>query len=171
MSSALTRMLRKLYPRHVRDRYGDELLDLQDELRARGEISRVGLLRDAIVGSMLARSRRQRASLTLSVGTGVAAVLTAVVLLASAGLTRTHPQTSIPKRLLGTIIATPQAGHSCFTTRTGSSCSQAACTEYIEMNPVTGHVLAYRTMPATEGKCAGSPPPAVTVPVSTHAAQ
>jgi hypothetical protein len=175
MSSSFTRILRKLYPRPVRERYGDELLGLQDELRARGEISRAGLLRDAIVGATLARSRRQRASLTLAVGAVVAALVTAGVVLGSAGLTPAHPPTLIPKRLIGTVFATPEPYHSCFTTTSGSSCSQVACTEFVELNPVTGQVLAQRAMRAdrhaTQGKCTGSPPPAVVVPVGKHAAR
>jgi hypothetical protein len=34
MSSGLTRTLLRLYPRRIRDRYGGELLDLEDELMA-----------------------------------------------------------------------------------------------------------------------------------------
>ena len=75
MSSPFTRMLRKLYPRHIRDRYGDELLDLQDELRAHGEISRTRLFHDAIVGAVLARSRRQRAALVLLTATAAGLVI------------------------------------------------------------------------------------------------
>lgn len=37
MSSRLMRMLLKLYPRRIRNRYGDELLDLQSELEAQGD--------------------------------------------------------------------------------------------------------------------------------------
>lgn len=173
MSPSLTRMLRKLYPRHVRERYGDELLDLQDELRARGEISRAGLLRDAIMGAMLARSGRLRASLTLFAATAAVGLVITGFLVVSAGPTPAHPPTATPRRLAGTIIAKPEP-YLCLTTESGSSCSQGACTEYVELNPMTGRIVAYRTMPAdkrsTQGKCI-APQAAIVLPVGKHAPQ
>jgi len=53
MSSRLTRTLLKLYPRRIRNRYGDELLDLQDELRAQDDVSRTHLIRDMLAGALL----------------------------------------------------------------------------------------------------------------------
>ena len=41
-SHLLLRLLLKLSPRRVRDRYGDELLDLESELRARRHLARAG---------------------------------------------------------------------------------------------------------------------------------
>ncbi len=52
MSSRLTRTLLKLYPRRIRNRYGDELLDLQDELRAQDDVSRTHLIRDMLAGAL-----------------------------------------------------------------------------------------------------------------------
>jgi hypothetical protein len=46
MSSRLMRTLLKLYPRRIRNRYSDELLDLENELRAQGEVSRTRLIRE-----------------------------------------------------------------------------------------------------------------------------
>jgi hypothetical protein len=46
MSSRLTRTLLKLYPRRILGRNGDELPDLEDELWAKGELSRTRLLSD-----------------------------------------------------------------------------------------------------------------------------
>ena len=59
MSSRLTRTLLKLYPRRMRDRYGDELLELQDELRGQGDLSRVRLMRDMLAGALLVRPARR----------------------------------------------------------------------------------------------------------------
>ena len=52
MSSRIARVLLKLYPRPVRDRYGRELLTLQADLRARGELSRGRLVWDMLAGSL-----------------------------------------------------------------------------------------------------------------------
>jgi len=60
MSSRLTRTLLKLYPRRIRNRYGDELLDLEDELRVQGKVSRTRLIRDMLTGALLIRPTRQR---------------------------------------------------------------------------------------------------------------
>jgi hypothetical protein len=164
MSSPFTRVLRKLYPRHVRDRYGGELLDLQDELRARGEISRAGLLRDAIAGAVLARSSRQRASLTLSVVTALAGlVLAGVLIIGHTGLAPNLTPASTRKGPLAIATITPQltprAYHSCFVTN-GSPCSLDACTEYIE-DPATGDIVGGGTgladERATQARCAASP--------------
>jgi hypothetical protein len=65
MSSRLTRTLLRLYPRRIRDRYGEELLDLEDELRAHGEVSRTRLIRDMLTGALLIRLTRQRARLVV----------------------------------------------------------------------------------------------------------
>lgn len=59
MSSRLTRTLLKLYPRRIRNRYGDELLDLQDELRAQDDVSRTRLIRDMLAGALLVRPARR----------------------------------------------------------------------------------------------------------------
>jgi hypothetical protein len=60
MSSRLTRTLLKLYPRRIRNRYGDKLLELQDELRAQDDVSRTRLIRDMIAGALLVRPARRR---------------------------------------------------------------------------------------------------------------
>jgi hypothetical protein len=39
MSQRLGRVLLRLYPSRIRQRYGDELLDLQDRLRSEGDLS------------------------------------------------------------------------------------------------------------------------------------
>lgn len=57
------RTLLKLYPRRIRNRYSDELLDLENELRAQGEVSRTRLIRDMLAGALLIRPTRQRARL------------------------------------------------------------------------------------------------------------
>jgi hypothetical protein len=166
VSSAFTRALRKLYPRQVRDRYGDELLDLQDELRARGEISRTGLLRDAIVGAMLTRSRRQRASLTLTLMSVVAGLAFATSMITAAtgpkpNRTPAAPwEVSIAKATSSPQLTPSTAGHSCPVVSDGSSCSLPACTEYVEMNPQTGNIVASTAEAAANDpartKCAAS---------------
>ena len=63
MNSRLMRMLLKLYPRRIRNRYGDELLDLQSELDAHGDLSRTRLIRDMLAGTLLVRPGGQRSHL------------------------------------------------------------------------------------------------------------
>jgi hypothetical protein len=53
MSTRLTRALLELYPRRIRNRYGDELLDLQDQLRTEDNLSRTRLIRDTLTGALL----------------------------------------------------------------------------------------------------------------------
>jgi hypothetical protein len=175
MSSPFTRMLSRLYPRHVRDRYGDELLELQDELRARGEISRVGLLRDAIVGAVLARSRRQRISTMLSLVALVAGLfLAGLMIVGSATLAPTHTPRTTPTGPIENAIVVPQlrphSYQSC-AVGDGSLCSVPACNEYVEMNPATGQFVAYGIEPANhrpaKATCAASRiRPASVLPVS-----
>ena len=177
MSSSFTRMLRRLYPRRVRDRYGDELLELQDELRARGEISRTGLLRDAIVGALLARSRRQRATLTLSLVTVVAGLCLAVLMIAGpTTLAPTHARPATHGEAIANATIPqlmPHSYRSC-SVSDASLCSVPACSEYVEMNPTTGEFVAYGTERTderqTKATCAASRiPPPVVVPVSQYA--
>ena len=91
MSSRLMRALLKLYPRRIRKRYGDELLDLQSELAAKGDLSRTRLIRDVFAGALLVRSSRQRAHVVIG------AVLL-MVGLAIAVTTISAPGTNPPAR-------------------------------------------------------------------------
>jgi hypothetical protein len=75
------RLLLKLYPRRVRNRYGDELLDLQGELTARGDVSRTRLIWDMLARALLVRPARHRARLLIGavlvvVGLAIAAPVT-----------------------------------------------------------------------------------------------
>jgi len=159
MSSPVMRMLLKLYPRRIRNRYGDELLDLHDELRAHGDVSRTRLIRDAIAGAVLVRSARQRAHLM------TAAVLVAVALaivgttIAAGGTDSPAGASHLEARLtVGHVNAVPYG--SCFVAE-GSSCSLAPCTVFTGQ-PSTEDAAAYSSEPATQrrphsttGRCAG----------------
>ena len=128
MSSRLTRALLKLYPRRIRNRYGSELLELQDELRTQGNLSRARLIRDTLSGAVLVRSVRERARLVI-------AAVVVIVGLAIAGSIITRAGTGSPAQTSRSqerataphVKATPYG--SCFVT-TGSSCSLAACTQF-----------------------------------------
>ena len=93
MSSRLTRALLKLYPRRIRSRYGDELLDLQDELRGQGNLSRTRLIRDTLAGAVLVRPVRERARLVITAILVIAGLATAGSIIAAAG-TSSRTQTS-----------------------------------------------------------------------------
>jgi hypothetical protein len=170
MSSSLTRLLRRLYPRSVRERYGDELLDLQDELRERGEISRAGLIRDAVAGAILARSSGRRASVTVSVVTALAALALTGGLIAGGGLRSSGSVSGAPVAI-AKIASPPLPGHVCFLS--GSPCSLPACTEYVVvMNPTTGDIVSEGAVAASRREraaCASTPTPRARVlPVARY---
>jgi hypothetical protein len=118
MSSRVTRVLLRLYPRRVRARYGDELLGLQDELRERGPLSRSRLVLDAIAGAFLARTLRQRTQLAA----GVAVLIIAIGVAATAHDRGTAVRASTPN--LRAVPAT-----SCFVGG-GSACSATSCAQF-----------------------------------------
>ncbi len=143
MSARLTRTLLKLYPRRIRDRYGDELLDLEDELRAQAEVSRTQLIRDMLAGALLIRPTRQRVRLV----TGAVLV---VVGLAVGGTIIGERGTDSPARVrlvARTITAMPYG--SCFVAA-GSACSLTPCTEFISRSSAEDAVL--HIVPATPAR-------------------
>jgi hypothetical protein len=128
MSSRLTRALLKLYPRRIRSRYGDELLDLQDELRTQGNLSRARLIRDTLAGAVLVRPVRERARLLITAILVIAGLATAGSIIAAAGSSsRTQTSGSRARAAVPHVNATPYG--TCFVA-TGSSCSLAACTQF-----------------------------------------
>lgn len=138
MSQRWTRALLRLYPARVRQRYGDELLDLQDELRTEGGLSVLGLMRDAVAGALLVRTARQRGWILSSAALVVAGLVAGVALLASG-----H-RVAGPTHLL---IAQPAAssrpenpdGRACLVSA-GMSCSLQSCS-----------IFAVQTQPQTAG--------------------
>jgi hypothetical protein len=148
MNSRLTRMLLKLYPRRIRDRYGDELLDLQDELRTQDDVSRVRLIADMLAGALLVRSARQRASLVI----GAALVIGGLAVGGAAigGLGADSPaRASHPWLVLRTVqhLDVMPGSPTCFVAD-GSSCSLTPCTEFIAGSSTKGAV-ADGSPPAT----------------------
>ena len=140
MSSRLTRTLLKLYPRRVRDRYGDELLDLHDELRADAAISRSRLIRDAVAGALLVRTARQRTRLAIS-------ATFVVIGLALAATIATRDPHSPPRASVDRAPSvTAAAGGACFVAP-GSRCSTVACTQFATEGS-TQDAVAYLTTPA-----------------------
>lgn len=160
MSSRLTRTLLKLYPRRIRNRYGDELLELQDELRAQDHVSRTRLIRDMLAGAFLARPAR-RAYLV----TGAILVIGGLVVAGTIiGGRRTdsparvsHPRARLVAR---SINAIPYG--SCFVA-TGSSCSLTPCTEFTDRSsskrPVAhgGTSAARRQLRVAGARCTAYP--------------
>jgi hypothetical protein len=84
MSSPLMRALLRLYPRRVRKRYGDELLDLQDELSAHAGVSRARLIQDMVAGALVVR-RVRSVWLAISVALMIAVIVVLGVALGSVG--------------------------------------------------------------------------------------
>ena len=137
MSSRLMRTLLKLYPRQIRKRYGDELLDLQDEISAQGNVSHARLIQDMVAGALLARRARAGGAIG---GRGTDAPARP----AHASVQATH------RRLVAAIAAQRLTvfSHSqgCFVAD-GTSCSLKACTEYIASTASETPVVGSSTMP------------------------
>ncbi len=155
MSGRLTRALLRLYPAQVRDRYGAELLDLQDQLRADGELSRGRLLRDVLVGAVLARSVRRRASLL--------AVALVFVVVVAASVTLTGGHHSMAGRSAGVSARVPahvertlsEVRSSCYTDPSSMTCSYVPCTMHIRPLPRVAHQPSARR---AREVCVPSPP-------------
>jgi hypothetical protein len=147
MSSRLTRALLKLYPRRIRDRYGSELLDLQDELKAQGNLSRARLIRDTLSGAVLVRSVLERARLAIAAALVIIGLAVAGSIIAGAG-TGSPVRTSRPQQRAAAphVNATPYG--SCFVA-TGSSCSLAACTQFTGQAS-TETAAVYSSQPAAK---------------------
>jgi hypothetical protein len=166
MSSRLARILLKLFPRSVRHRCGDELLDLQDELRDNGELGPAQLIADMLAGALAIRFARHRAALlapAVIVAVGVAVGLARI---GSAGTASDARQPHFVARL----TAVPATGRTCLV-RAGSSCSLTPCSEYIARSAVDGMLadapksLARGQDPNARTRCAASPHVRPTSPV------
>jgi hypothetical protein len=147
MSSRLTRALLKLYPRRIRNRYGDELLDLQDELRTQDNLSRTRLIRDTLTAAVLVRPVRQRGWLVVSAVIVIAGLAIAGSIIAGTG-NSSPAQTSRPQARAAVphVNATPYG--TCFVA-TGSSCSLAACTQFTGQTS-TETAVVHSSEPATK---------------------
>lgn len=148
MSSRLTRTLLKLFPRRIRDRYGDELLDLQDELRAKGDVSRMRLIGDMLAAALLVRPGR-RTCLTIAalLVLGGLAMTGAII---SARGTGTPVRASRPYVPLAVPSATANPYRTC-SVAGGSSCSLAPCSQFAAQ-PSTEGAVAYGSPPPTRGR-------------------
>jgi hypothetical protein len=140
------RTLLKLYPRRIRNRYGDELLDLEDELRAQSEVSRTRLIRDMLTGALLIRPTRQRARLVIGavlVIVGLAMAGTIIGLRGTDSPARGFP----PHGRLAAQSVTAIPYGSCFVA-TSPSCSLAPCTVFTGQTSAEDAV-AHSSAPAT----------------------
>jgi hypothetical protein len=136
MSSRLARTLLKLYPRWVRDRYGEELLALEDELSAHGERSRTRLIRDMLAGALVVRPTRHRVRLIIGAVCLATAVAGAALIIASRTMTgsarRSHSAAIASlnrNRHAPTTIGPIQPGGTCFVAA-DSSCSATPCSQF-----------------------------------------
>ena len=137
MNPRWRRALLKLYPSGIRRRYGEELLDLQAELRNHGEISTIRLLRDAIAGAFLARSVRQRA-LILGGGLLLAALIASGVALRPGTSHRTGPPIAVATLGVGNARPAMPYGQTCLVS-SGLSCSPRACAMFTAQPTTVAH--------------------------------
>jgi hypothetical protein len=152
MSSRLMRTLLKLYPRRIRNRYSDELLALQRELRAQGDVSRTRLIRDMLAGALLVRPARHRARLVIGTVLLTGAVLV-IVGLAIAGTIIGGRDIDSPARAWYpqgrlTVRSAVAAPPTCFVAD-GSSCSLTPCTQFTGRSSTDGAV-ADSSVPASQ---------------------
>jgi hypothetical protein len=147
MSSRLTRTLLKLYPRRIRNRYGEELLDLEDELRAQGKVSRTRLIRDMLTGALLIRPTRQRARLVTGAVLVIVGLVVAGTIIGRRG-TDAPARASHPRVQLAAQSVTAIPYGSCFVV-TGSSCSLTPCTVFTGQTSAEDAV-ARSSVPATQ---------------------
>ena len=150
MSSRLMRALLRLYPRRVRKRYGDELLDLQSELAAKGDLSRTRLIRDVFAGALLVRSSRQRAHVVIGAVLVMVGLATAVTIISAPG-TNPHARASRPELRLAFTSPnpTPHASRSA----TSSSWSPPATCTFIDQTVRTVAPSAASTGPQSGPSC------------------
>lgn len=148
MSSRLTRTLLKLYPRRIRDRYGDELLDLQDELRAKGDVSRMRLIADMLAAALLVRPAR-RACLTIGALLVIGGLAMASAIISGRG-PGTPARASRPQVRLVVQSATANPYRTC-SVAGGSSCSLAPCSQFAAQPSAEGAV-AYSSPPPTQSR-------------------
>jgi hypothetical protein len=140
------RLLLRLYPRRMRERYGGELLDLERELRMSGDLAPRRAVRDMILGALSVRSARQRTYLV--VGTIAVAAGLAVVVASIAG-PGAQPPARAAHSHVRLLSAVPDLSVPCFVVA-GSSCSRTPpCSEFIGRPPAAAvtsaaHVTASR---------------------------
>ena len=131
MSRRWTRALLRLYPARIRRRYGAELLDLQDQMRAEGALSSARLVRDVLTGAFLARSARRRAAV-LSVAVLLTALVAAGITLPPGGRRVRRVPIAARAWLVASAQQTtpyyygPDDGSACFI-GSGTSCSLSSC--------------------------------------------
>jgi hypothetical protein len=159
MSSRMTRTLLRLYPRRIRDRYGQELLDLEDELRAQGEVSHARLTWDVLTGALMLRySRRRTRVVTAVVLAGAVCVVVGLVVAAGGiggpGNTGSPARESRQRAQLLAHVAYPGGrgllpyGTAC-PIGAGSSCSLTPCTEFVAQSS-DEDVVAHNSTPTIE---------------------
>jgi hypothetical protein len=148
MSSRLTRTLLKLYPRRIRDWYGDELLGLQDELRAKGDVSRMRLIGDMLAAALRVRPARW-VCLTIAALLVIGGLAMAGAIIGGRG-TGTPVRASRPQVRLAVQSATANPYRTC-SVAGGSSCSLAPCSQTTGQPSAEGAV-AYTSPPITRSR-------------------
>jgi hypothetical protein len=138
MSSRLTRALLKLYPRRIRDRYGDELLDLQDELRAQDDVSRTRVIGDMLAGALLVQPAR-RAYLLIGAVLVIGGLAVAEARIGGPGADSPARASHLQARLMARSAVT--APPTCLVAD-GSSCSLTPCTEFTARSSSEGGGVA-----------------------------
>jgi hypothetical protein len=123
MSRQLMALLLRLYPRWVRERYGEELLELQRELRAKGDIGLLGSVRDLVAGALRVRPRAWRV--------GCAGGLAAVAGVAIAMSVAPGGPIGARHRPVVRLAAVPKLQVPCFVSG-GRTCSVMGCSEYVD---------------------------------------
>ena len=157
----MTRTLLKLYPRTIRDRYGSELLDLQDELAERDQLSRARLICDMVAGAVTLRLAHRRVPMMVAGPALIAAIIAAALHIASTGSPTPHR----PVALVAQTV--PAAPNTTCEVAGGTPCSAPPCAEFIaQFSTGTGVTPARRSAASHSQVKLGSRCPATARPTS-----
>jgi hypothetical protein len=140
MSSRVTRFMPKLYPRAIQDRYAQEMVELDDELKEHGDLSRPRLLWDMLGGALLLWRARSRQCVVAG------AVLTIVGLTVLGTIRGSEHPDRLPQRLdrqLRIPTASVASGAPCFV---GGPCPASPCPQFVEDGSINGGV-SYSSVP------------------------
>lgn len=127
-------------------------MDLQDELRAQGELSRMRLIRDMLAGALLVRPTRWAyliIAAALLIG-GLAVVSTSV---GGRGTDLPAPPSRAELRLTAKAAAAAVPYRSCLVAR--GSCSLTPCTQFAGQ-PSSGGAAVYSSPPTARGRQRGT---------------
>jgi hypothetical protein len=139
MSARLLALLLRLYPRAIRERYGDELLELSRELQARGDRGRVASVGDLLAGAWRVRLRRPARWVVIAAFTTIAVAVGVGIAVAASPGAGGPASAGSPRgdhHRVVRMAAVPSITVPCFVA-SGGTCASMPCTEFIAASDET----------------------------------